>query len=301
MRDWLSDGSAADAYGLRVHREGLIGFPKKNAKSTGAAARMLYLLTSSTARRGRGLLARVVEGPGADRLQRGAHDGREEPPAARDPRRSDAATRRHDLPGASDGVYKAISADSDVHRGDQPSRRRPPTRSTRTRRAPVRQRPAAMRRARAAAARRADDAGVTFKAKGGKELNLLGDLYQRGAGRRPKYRLRKLHPALAEHGHKAEHSLVVARSREVAPLLLQVVRGPVGAPRGSALLARREPDRVHDERSCRTRPTSSGRAASSTATTATSRRRREALAPGGETGEDARPEARGSSATSRSS
>lgn len=207
MQRWLLD-EGSEARGLRVVREGLLGFPKKNAKSTGAGGLALYLLTSDG-----------EEGPEVYSLARAKDQARIVFNVARtmvekSPRLLEIVQvgRGHTTTAifhpASDGVYKAISADSDLHEGINPSGAVADEIHIYPSRALYDNVRAAMVAREQPLLVGLTTAGVTFKAKGGRELNLLGDLYQRGAGRRPKYRLRKLHPALAEHGHKVEHSLV---------------------------------------------------------------------------------------------
>jgi phage terminase large subunit-like protein len=203
MRDWLSDGSAADAYGLRVHREGLIGTPKKNAKSTGAAGIMLYLvefddepgaevysLASSKDQ------ARIVFGAARTMVEKS--------PRLLERLAIGRGYTRTVIEGRAGGVYKVIAADADVTEGINPHGSSVDEIHTH----PSRDLYDTVRTAGVAREQPLmvglTTAGVTFKAKGGKELNLLGDLYQRGAGRRPKYRLRKLNPELRRFGHKAE-------------------------------------------------------------------------------------------------
>lgn len=207
MQRWLLD-DGADARGLRIHNEGLLGFPKKNAKSTGAGGLALYLLTSDG-----------EEGPEVYSLASSKDQARIVFNVARtmvekSPRLLEIVQigRGHTTTSifhpASDGVYRAISADSDLQEGLNPSGAIADEIHTYPSRALYDNVRAAMISREQPLLVGLTTAGVTFKAKGGRELNLLGDLYQRGAGKRPKYRLRKLAPELAAHGHKVEHSII---------------------------------------------------------------------------------------------
>jgi hypothetical protein len=189
MQRWLLD-EGSEARGLRVVTRGAARLPEEEREEHRRVGLALYLLTSGRRGGPGGLRARVVEGSGADRLQRRPHDGRE---VAAGCSRSSQIGRGHTTTSifhpASDGVFKAISADSDLQEGLNPSGGVADEIHTYPTRALYDNVRAAMISREQPLLVGLTTAGVTFKAKGGRELNLLGDLYQRGAGRRPKYRL----------------------------------------------------------------------------------------------------------------
>jgi phage terminase large subunit-like protein len=210
VQEWLVDGQAVEAAGLRVHREGLIGTPKKNSKSTGAAGLMLYLVEFDD-EAGAEVFSLASSKDQARIVFSVARTMVESSPKLLERLAIGRGYTRTVIEGRNGGVYKVISADADLQEGINPHGASVDEIHTHPSRALYDTVRSAMVAREQPLQVGLTTAGVTFKAKGGGELNLLGDLYQRGGGKRPKFRLRKLNPELARFGHKTELVEIVPR------------------------------------------------------------------------------------------